>query len=137
MFPYADIMPQAGRLWKPILCETAILILKFFCGFRGEMGGVGQALRASRMIGKTSFRLGGTPRPTRPRLPLSPPESQNDASLGLSAGDTRPGIDQRFEQVGAAAFNLVSAQIYRNEVGLPAAPTTVLVPGVWCEGDLP
>ena len=22
MFPYADIMPQAGRLWKPILCET-------------------------------------------------------------------------------------------------------------------
>lgn len=59
------------------------------------------------------------------------------ASLGLSAGDTWPGIDQRFEQVGAAAFNLVSAQIYRNEVGLPAAPTTVLVPGVWCEGDLP
>lgn len=58
------------------------------------------------------------------------------ASLGVQAGDTsRAGIDQRGEQVGAAAMDLVAGQICRNEYGLPPVPETVLIPSVWVDGD--
>lgn len=58
------------------------------------------------------------------------------ASLGTFLG-TQPhatGIDQRPEQVGAAAVDLVASQIYRNEYGIPLIPTTVSVPAVWVDG---
>ena len=59
------------------------------------------------------------------------------ASLGAGAGITPRlgGIDQRGEQIGAAAVDLVAGQIYRNEYGLPAIPSTVTVPSVWVDGD--
>lgn len=53
------------------------------------------------------------------------------ASLGLDEGDQAPGIDQRSERVGAAAVEIVSSQIYRNDYGPPDVPTTVFVPGIW------
>jgi LacI family transcriptional regulator len=57
------------------------------------------------------------------------------ASLGVRPGDTsRAGIDQRGEQVGAAAVDIVAGQIWRNEYGLPPVPKTVLIPSVWVDG---
>jgi DNA-binding LacI/PurR family transcriptional regulator len=57
-------------------------------------------------------------------------------SLGLALGaSVHAGIDQRCEQVGAAAMDLVISQIYRNEYGLPLIPTTVLVPSTWVDGE--
>ncbi len=56
----------------------------------------------------------------------------------LSAGPTRPtlsGIDQRPEDVGAAAADMVVGQIYRNEYGLPAVPKRVSVAGRWVDGE--
>lgn len=55
------------------------------------------------------------------------------ASLGIEDGKGGPGIDQRSDVVGAAALNLVSARIYRNDYGLPATPTTVHVPPRWVD----
>lgn len=63
------------------------------------------------------------------------PSGMGFASLGLEATPfSCAGIDQRREQVGAAAIDLVAGQIYRNEYGVPSIPTTVLVPPVWAEG---
>jgi DNA-binding LacI/PurR family transcriptional regulator len=45
------------------------------------------------------------------------------------------GIDQRTEQVGAAAVEIVAGQMLHHEQGVPASQHTVLVKGVWCPGD--
>ncbi|MDO8540007.1 MAG: LacI family DNA-binding transcriptional regulator [Opitutaceae bacterium] len=42
-------------------------------------------------------------------------------------------IDTRPDKMGAAAVELVVAQIHRNERGSPQFPHTVLLDGVWCE----
>jgi LacI family transcriptional regulator len=44
------------------------------------------------------------------------------------------GVRQPFAEIGAAAVDLVVAQIHRNERGLPRIPKTVLVDGAWVEG---
>ena len=44
------------------------------------------------------------------------------------------GIDTRPAKMGAAAVELVVAQIHRNERGSPPIPHTLLLDGVWCEG---
>lgn len=44
------------------------------------------------------------------------------------------GVDQRTEQVGAAAVNLVTHQMQHHETGLPASQHTVLVKGIWRSG---
>jgi len=45
------------------------------------------------------------------------------------------GIDQRQTMVGSAAMDLVVGHIYRNEYGLPEAMKTVLVDGIWRDGE--
>lgn len=55
------------------------------------------------------------------------------ASLGVGPGSPYPGIDQRFERIGAAAFNLVASRIYRNAYGLPPEPTIVMIPPAWVD----
>ncbi|MEM6821280.1 MAG: LacI family DNA-binding transcriptional regulator [Verrucomicrobiota bacterium] len=45
------------------------------------------------------------------------------------------GISQRSNRVGAAAADLVIAQLYRNETGIPVNPKTVLTPGHWKDGN--
>lgn len=42
-------------------------------------------------------------------------------------------IDTRPDKMGAAAVELVVAQIHRNERGSPDIPHTLLLDGVWCE----
>lgn len=46
----------------------------------------------------------------------------------------RAAIDQSDHEVGAAAIDIILAQINRHERGEPAIPKTVLVPGRWIEG---
>lgn len=42
-------------------------------------------------------------------------------------------VDTRPDKIGAAAVELVVAQIHRNERGSPQIPHTLLLDGVWCE----
>ena len=44
-----------------------------------------------------------------------------------------PGIDMRDDLVAASAVDLVVAQLHRNERGVPAHPTTMLLEGEWRE----
>ncbi|MDF3058857.1 MAG: LacI family transcriptional regulator [Rariglobus sp.] len=44
------------------------------------------------------------------------------------------GMNQRHDKIGAACADLLVAQIHRNEKGLPAAPLTVMIDGVWVSG---
>jgi DNA-binding LacI/PurR family transcriptional regulator len=55
----------------------------------------------------------------------------------LSYGETTAGaahLDQNPEAVGAAALDLLSAQIHRGEAGIPTTPKTILVAGRLLEG---
>lgn len=45
------------------------------------------------------------------------------------------GINQDDANVGAAAIDLVVAQLQRNEYGLPSSPKIVLIEGIWEEGE--
>lgn len=45
-----------------------------------------------------------------------------------------PGMDVQNEAIAAGAIDLVVAQLHRNERGIPANPTTLLMDGVWREG---
>lgn len=57
------------------------------------------------------------------------------ASLDRHPAETDiAGIDQQSALVGAAAVDLVAAQINRNERGIPASPATVLIEGRWMAG---
>ncbi|MET0262613.1 MAG: LacI family DNA-binding transcriptional regulator [Rariglobus sp.] len=44
------------------------------------------------------------------------------------------GMNQRHDQIGAACVDVLVAQIHRSEKGLPAAPLTVMIDGVWVPG---
>lgn len=44
------------------------------------------------------------------------------------------GIDQREEQVGKAAMEVLIAALFRNEFGIPPAPHLTLIPGNWITG---
>jgi DNA-binding LacI/PurR family transcriptional regulator len=44
------------------------------------------------------------------------------------------GVDQRSVDVGAAAVDLIVAQLQRNERGIPSLPRTLLIEGSWVDG---
>lgn len=44
------------------------------------------------------------------------------------------GMNQRHDAIGAACVDIVVAQIHRNERGLPSAPRTVMIDGIWEPG---
>lgn len=44
------------------------------------------------------------------------------------------GVVQDFRRVGEAAIHALDSQLRRNELGIPTAPITLTVPGVWREG---
>ena len=50
-----------------------------------------------------------------------------------SATADLPGIDMREDLIAASAVDLVVAQLHRNERGVPAHPTTLLLEGEWRE----
>lgn len=60
--------------------------------------------------------------------------------LGFALLDKEPanqnfaGVDQRHQQAGAAAIDLICGALYRNETGLPTDPQVLLTLGSWCPG---
>jgi hypothetical protein len=44
------------------------------------------------------------------------------------------GVDQNSETVGAAALELVAAQLTQHEYGVPPSPKTILIEGAWRDG---
>jgi LacI family transcriptional regulator len=66
---------------------------------------------------------------------LSVPGDVGVVTLDHSAVDTGiAGIDQLPELVGAAAMDMIVAQINRNERGIPARPRQITTEGVWVPG---
>ena len=49
----------------------------------------------------------------------------------VTSGDAR--LDQRHEQMGSVAVEMVVAQIHRNERGSPASPHQVLIDSIWID----
>ncbi len=45
------------------------------------------------------------------------------------------GIDEKHDEIGAAAVDLVIGALSRNELGLPPQPRKVLIPGEWTHGS--
>jgi LacI family transcriptional regulator len=46
------------------------------------------------------------------------------------------GMDVNNETIAASAVDLVIAQLHRNERGIPASPTTLLLDGTWRESSV-
>lgn len=66
---------------------------------------------------------------------VSVPKDVGLAILDHSASDKgAAGIDQQPELVGAAAVDMIVAQINRNERGLPASPRQISTEGLWIPG---
>jgi LacI family transcriptional regulator len=73
---------------------------------------------------------------------LDVPEDVGVVNLSAHPTHLRPdqamyawaGVDGRFEQIGAAAFDLVLAQMLTNQRGLPQNPRNLLVEGQWVDG---
>lgn len=72
---------------------------------------------------------------------LNAPENHTAAAdVGFVQLDWTPdcgpcaGVDQRMEEVGAIAIELVNRQLMHNEVGIPKYPLISLANGVWVEG---
>ena len=63
------------------------------------------------------------------------PEDVGIANLGVTREETQwAGMNQNAELVGAAALDLVDAQLRRNEFGIPVQQKTVVIPGHWVAG---
>lgn len=60
------------------------------------------------------------------------PELKRIVTLASATAEL-PGIDMREDLVAASAVDLVVAQLHRNERGVPAHPTTLLLEGEWKE----
>ena len=68
-------------------------------------------------------------------LGVGVPEDAGIANLGVTAEEPQwAGMNQNAELVGAAALDLVDAQLRRNEYGIPAQQKTVVIPGQWVAG---
>jgi LacI family transcriptional regulator len=65
------------------------------------------------------------------RVPADMAIAHLDAAV---AGRPCAGIDQRSRDVGAAALDMLLAQIHRNERGQPSLRKTVLLEGAWMDG---
>jgi len=70
-------------------------------------------------------------------LGLRVPADIGVAYADWNAGDTghAAGVDHQLEAAGAAAVDLLAAQLHTNERGIPAVPRSVLVPGRWIAGE--
>lgn len=44
------------------------------------------------------------------------------------------GMEQNFEQIGAAAVNTIIGMLHRGERGLPSVPQKILLDAAWVEG---
>jgi hypothetical protein len=55
-------------------------------------------------------------------------------SIGENTRGLYAGIDQREREIGAAAVEMVSRQIFYGETGIPSIPQKVLIEAVWVDG---
>jgi len=62
------------------------------------------------------------------------PEEAGFVALDADPRGNVSGIDQQWDRVGAAAVDMITGQLARNERGLPDAPKLVMVEGRWHEG---
>ena len=69
------------------------------------------------------------------RMGLRVPEDVAFVSL-TKAGEHADcaGVDEGSEILGSMAVDSVTAQLHRNERGIPGTPKTILYEGVWCDG---
>jgi len=67
-------------------------------------------------------------------LKLSTPKDIGLACLAKPPNSNYAGIDEKGDVVGATALELVTAQIARNEFGLPSHPKATMIEGRWVPG---
>lgn len=67
------------------------------------------------------------------RLGLSIPGPVGFVTSTARPGSEIAGINERPQEVGAAAINLLANQIHRGVRGIPALPTTTQIPGFWID----
>jgi LacI family transcriptional regulator len=79
--------------------------------------------------------VGGEYLPVFEELGLRVPQDVGFVNLALSGNDrAMAGVNQHADLVGAAAVDLVDAQLRRNERGVPRHARTVLISGEWVAG---
>ena len=65
----------------------------------------------------------------------SVPETHGFCCLNISLNSIPcAGLDLQPDVIGARAVELIIAQIYRNEYGIPAIPSTTTIPSRWVDG---
>ena len=70
-----------------------------------------------------------------PGLSRLPPRARPKiVTMNWPDGEADAGIDQRGEQIGAAAVDLLAGMLTRGELGVPEVPRTTMVEGVWVGG---
>jgi LacI family transcriptional regulator len=68
-------------------------------------------------------------------MQLHLPEDVGFVHLALPPGDKNyTGIDQRLDELGAAAIDLLGAMQHQHEYGLPRLPKIVVLEGSWVLG---
>jgi len=63
---------------------------------------------------------------------------QDIALVHLNLGSDVPewaGVDNLHSEIGSASVDMVVAQIHRGETGIPTHPKTILIRGVWRDGE--
>jgi LacI family transcriptional regulator len=63
------------------------------------------------------------------------PQDIGLAALSVLDGNADAGIDQKSEEIGKAAVQLLISLIHLNERGIPATYREVLIPGRWQDGS--
>ena len=61
------------------------------------------------------------------------PKAKRVVTLDWHPKGALPGMDVRNDQIAANAVDLVVAQLHRNERGIPAISTALLLDGAWRE----
>jgi len=70
------------------------------------------------------------------QLGLKAPEDIGLANINLGPLEQGwSGLDQRNELIGAAAVDLLSSHMIRNDRGVPLYPKRVTIPGIWVDGE--
>lgn len=72
------------------------------------------------------------------KIDVTCPKDVKFVNLDVKGKSTRiqfAGINQSAENVGRGVVDLVVAQLHRNERGLPVLPKTMMLEGIWQEGD--
>ncbi|MFH1498512.1 MAG: LacI family DNA-binding transcriptional regulator [Verrucomicrobiota bacterium] len=67
------------------------------------------------------------------RAEIRPPKGFVFALLNFDEGKRLPGVDHRFEEVGAGAVSLVASEVAANQLGIPEVRKTLTIECLWRE----